>query len=722
MKKFFSGLSDSASACLALVERSTSTLPLSRNNAVVAGLIFVLALGFHAWGSTRGWHQVNLIGCEFRQTQTAISALFIQKEHNFSLAYPTPVLGAPWSIPLEFPLYQWTVVGLSNLTGTPLTQAGRSVSLACFYLALPALYLLLASLNLSPSRRLLVLAFVVSCPLYIFYAQSFLIDTMAWMFGLWFLLGFMRAIERRTGAWWLLAIAGGTGAALVKVTTLAFFLLPAAAWAGFILWQERPSRHQGSWRVWWQIIGQALASVLLPCVFAQVWISYTDAIKAQSVGGSFLMSAPERGYIFGIGVRFSWEYWRQHFAILFREIAPWPVLAIATIALLWTRSRWQVALGLVACFFAVQVVFPILYAWHEYYYVANAFALMVAIGLAANGLLDSRLPRLAAWGVVFVLLGLQAWTFGRVHYPILTDAHPRDNVTARLLQLVTQPDDVLVVAGDDWSSIIPFYSERRTLMIRFEVQRDMGFIEKVFTAQKNQPVTALLVQGQQRFNQPLIDLALRHFHLDPRPVLQANEQRLYLTPERRVQVMAHYDDFPPLVGYALAPESALDPARFNEREILWTALPRRQRQYFNSWSVPPRKIFSKYGIAEVNYEGRTRLLASPDTKLWFKVGPGSHEVVAECALSPAAYADEVPAGDRTDGVEFVVSEERPDGTTRMLATLFLNPARVQADRGVHVLKFSGQLAPGADLRIETRPGPNGSYARDWALLGPVSVR
>ena len=71
-------------------------------------------------GATLGWKSLNLPGCEFRQTQTAVSAFFIQREHNFSLAYPTPVLGKPWSIPLEFPLYQWTVVVVSDGLGVAL--------------------------------------------------------------------------------------------------------------------------------------------------------------------------------------------------------------------------------------------------------------------------------------------------------------------------------------------------------------------------------------------------------------------------------------------------------------------------------------------------------------------------------------------------------------------------------------------------------------------------
>lgn len=88
------------------MDNSSPIRTWSRSNTFAVCGIFAAALCFHAWGTTRGWYQPNLMGMEFRQTQTAMSALFIQREHNFSLAYPTPVVGAPWSIPLEFPLYQ----------------------------------------------------------------------------------------------------------------------------------------------------------------------------------------------------------------------------------------------------------------------------------------------------------------------------------------------------------------------------------------------------------------------------------------------------------------------------------------------------------------------------------------------------------------------------------------------------------------------------------------
>ena len=51
-----------------------------------------------------GWSHAHMAGHEFRQAQTALSIQAIDRE-GYRLDYATPVLGKPWSIPMEFPLY-----------------------------------------------------------------------------------------------------------------------------------------------------------------------------------------------------------------------------------------------------------------------------------------------------------------------------------------------------------------------------------------------------------------------------------------------------------------------------------------------------------------------------------------------------------------------------------------------------------------------------------------
>ncbi len=176
----------------------------------LAVALFGTLLAVHGWLLSIGWTNGNLPGQEFRQTQTAISALFVQREQNFSLAYPTPVLGAPWTAPMEFPLYQWTVVKVSDWTGLPLVQAGRAVSAACFYLAVAGLFPLLGALGCTGSRRWLAATFALTCPIYVFYARAFLIETMALAFAVWFLVAFGRWMERRAWPWFVVVSLLGT--------------------------------------------------------------------------------------------------------------------------------------------------------------------------------------------------------------------------------------------------------------------------------------------------------------------------------------------------------------------------------------------------------------------------------------------------------------------------------------------------------------------------------
>ena len=124
-----------------------------RRAAFFSFTVFCLCLIFNLWGVSVGWRSLNLPGHEFRQAQTALTAYHVKQTHDFSLDYATPVLGKPWAIPFEFPLYQWSVVVVSDRSGLGLIKAGRIVSLACFYLMVPALFLGLGNFGALPAGQ-----------------------------------------------------------------------------------------------------------------------------------------------------------------------------------------------------------------------------------------------------------------------------------------------------------------------------------------------------------------------------------------------------------------------------------------------------------------------------------------------------------------------------------------------------------------------------------------
>src|SRR5690242_16322451 len=68
--------------------------------------VALLALCLSAVLAVRFSGQHILEAHAFRQTQTAITSFWFCRT-GFKLAYETPVAGYPWSIPYEFPLYQY---------------------------------------------------------------------------------------------------------------------------------------------------------------------------------------------------------------------------------------------------------------------------------------------------------------------------------------------------------------------------------------------------------------------------------------------------------------------------------------------------------------------------------------------------------------------------------------------------------------------------------------
>ncbi len=689
----------------------------------IALLVLCVAGLFHLWTMTLGWRSANLPGNEFRQAQTAISAYHIQKDNDFSLAYPTPVLGKPWSIPMEFPLYQWSAVWVSNATGLHLVQSGRLVSIACFYLTLPALYLLLGLGRVPPGRRYLALAFVLTCPLYTIYTRAFMIETMALMFSAWFLLAYLRAVGRGSLGWLAVAMVAGTLAGLVKVTTFMFALMPAFVWTLWRFWRLRPGQPGGGTRAWGGVFAFGLAAVLVPLIFSAWWVHFADAVKAQNPAGAFLTSENLRNYNFGIGRRFAPEVWNQHWYQIFREVTSVPVaLAAGALALLFAWRHWVWIAGMLALFFAVQVVFPELYAWHAYYYVANAVVLMIAFAAVGWGLLDSRLPRVGAWVLIGVLMAGQVWGFFKVQYESMQGESRGGSPMTKALQAVTEPDDVMLIAGEDWSSIIPYYTQRRALMIPNGREFQPTYLDAAFERIRDERVVVMLVRDKVRSYRPFLDRAIAAFGFHPKPVFVWKDFDVYMEENLRLGAIPIVKALVDRQDLHLTAEAIADENAMNSREVEVARLPGQSREFLRQMKPKPVKFFSDFGLGTVQFNGREYFNAHPTLRLYFDVPAGEREIVFEGAIIDWAYEETVPYGDRTDGVEFTVYEELPDGGQRTLFTRLLSPRDRPSDRGVQTMSARFTLERDGRVVLATTPGPVGSVARDWAMLGKVEIK
>ena len=691
----------------------------------LATTCFVLALGFHLWGISVGWKNVNLPGHEFRQTQTGISAMFIQREGNYSLAYPTPVLGKPWSVPFEFPLYQWTVAAVSTTFHLPLVQAARAVSVVCFYGFLAALALWLCRLGLSWTQRAVTLSLVLTCPLYIFYARAFLIETMALMFGVWYLAALHESVARRSAAWLVVAALAGIGAGLVKVTTFIVCLVPAFGWCVWWLWEARPRTGVPNPGALARMLGWLVAVHALPFAATIWWVKYADAVKAANPSGASLTSAGLAAFNFGYGRHFDPKVWGAWYVNITETISSVGVLAAAFgLAFFAGRWRWHAfaALGL---FVAAQLIFPVLYAFHSYYYVASAFALFVGLGFSISGLLDKRLPRwvpLAAWLIVLA---------AQVRFFVVQDYDAQrvpgnGGGLAAALQEFTDQDRSIIIAGDDWSSIIPYYAERRALMIRSDLTHRPEYLEKAFANMQDAQVAALVLMGPERENKELLGLALAHFDLDPRPLMTwahgDKTATVYLDRQLRPNGRAILNRR----GFHEAtavPPTGPEPSPFVGRPYTYAQLLPEFKKYFRVMTPRPIRFYSTFGPELWNEDkpGEERYAAHPDTKLWFALTPGPHRIQTDIEVLDASWQN-VPIPDASDGVEVTAFAVFADGRRERLNSRYLYPRIRPEDRGRQPIDWAFDLPAGAEFEFAVNPGPNNNGARDWATLGYITIK
>jgi hypothetical protein len=689
-----------------------------RTEHLLARTLFGLLLIFHVWALSVGWQSGLLQGNEFRQSQTAITTLFVQRENNFSLAYPTPVLGKPWSVPMEFPLYQWTVAVVSSVTGLPLIQAARAVSGACLYLTLPALWLLFKRLRLTPAQRWIALGAMLTCPLYIFYGRAFLIETMALMFSVWFLQSFIAAVEQRSPFWMVVANVAGLGAGLVKVTTFMLYLVPAGlvglAWiwrAGFIR-TSHPLRIDRSWRTFAIIFG----CVTIPFLATFWWIHLADVIKALNPSGLQLVSGSMSSYHFGTWqTRLTGDAWLAHWRIISTNLTSAPGLVIfAAVAALYGGKWKKWILAGVVLFLAAPATFPILYAWHEYYFVANGVFLMAAFGLALSASLESTAPRWLAWGAILALHGVQLWSYFHVLYPTQRLPYEGGSGLTRLIRDVTDPNDVLIIAGNDWSSVIPFFSERRALMIRKYLDGNPEYLRTAFSNIRDESVPLLILVNDMRENQRLLDQASQLFNIDPTPFLIHKQQTVYVSRALREEFSKRlfnlsYND----VAFAVPSER-----RTSDQSQPVSAV--RSAQFFIRMTPQPERYQVPFGLSfGFRPDGSRVFDAHAPTRLWFKAPRDARRLTIEFGITEAAYTRE---GDRSDGVEFTVTEHLAGRPDRVLFTRFLNPLERSEDRSDQRVELNISVNPQAEIIFSTGPGPSGSNAFDWAYWKTIQLR
>ena len=406
-----------------------------------------------------------LLEFSFRQTQTALTSYWLLRGGPI-FAYETPVVGFPWSLPFEFPLYQLIAAALSS-AGVPLDAAGRIVSFVFFVGCLWPMHVLFRAVRLDALAFFCVAIPFLLCPLYLFWGRTFMVETCALFFCFLWLAYLARFLAEPKVAFAAIAAITGSLGILAKSTTfpgfavlggLLFLAECYAAWTSrAIAARARP-------------ILPALFVIATPLLIGGAWTVYSDTVKARNEFGAYLISTVLPKWVFGaLHERLDVALWKD---IIWKRAltdvfgyAVIPALALIAASLIRRRYAYA-ALAAALAFLIPFLVFTNLHMVHSYYQTANAVFIVAAAGLGIASVMSSGYPVSGIVALTIVAAG-QLGYFNSTYATFLTQDLSGYQVfrIANAARAATPPAASLIVIGDDWSSLVPYYAQRKSFVI-----------------------------------------------------------------------------------------------------------------------------------------------------------------------------------------------------------------------------------------------------------------
>jgi len=435
-------------------------------------IILAVSAAAAIWAVTRGLEKPLLGPHSFRQTQTAISAYYMADDPAMFLDYITPVLGPPWRIPMELPVFQWIVARFHQLSGIELDICGKLVSIAAWLLCMVPLASITRSLQLPREVRLLTVAIALSSPLYLFWGAAFLIETTGVLCALCMVASALCARESPSWKWLLIALAAGTIASTVKATTWA-----VAAGTGLLL----VLFYDGIPRLAdWKKFVPPIIALLLPLIPGKLWLAYGDSIKqANPFAREIILASSPKQAAWNFGTleqKLDPETWQiifrhilEQLLVPFPILGPWFLVIVLAAGAALAPRRIPLLFALLAGFASGPIVFTNLYFEHSYYWCANGIWLLLATGVALGGIWEGTPkpgPKIAC---LILTIGISASgfiTWSQRFLPIINSLPTRDALAEAWtlpIQKMVPEGRTLLIVGNDWNPNSVYYAKRKGL-------------------------------------------------------------------------------------------------------------------------------------------------------------------------------------------------------------------------------------------------------------------
>ena len=92
---------------------------------------------------------------------------------------------------------------------------------------------------------------------------------------------------------------------------------------------------------------------------------------------------------------------------------------------------------------------------------------MIAAGLGVVVLYEKKHFRLPSYLICFYLIFSMNNVYGQHYQPAMKKAHSRDQTVYAAIKKAVPENKILMVLGLDWRPVTAYYSERKTIMVRW---------------------------------------------------------------------------------------------------------------------------------------------------------------------------------------------------------------------------------------------------------------
>lgn len=399
----------------------------------------------------------------FRQTQTAITTFWFLKD-GITFPYLTPIFGWPWAIPLEFPTYQILVYLFSRFFNVSnLDLAGRVVSLFFYYLSFIPLYQILKNVRIDINAILCVFTVVLVMPIFIFWSRTFMIESTALFFALTFIALVLSYEQESTyfNIKLLLTFIISILAVLTKITTFLVALLFLFYYVLFYFnFKKMISKR----------ILVLVITVAFTILIGVAWTSYTDEIKMMNPIGEVITSDNLSNWNFGtLDQRTNIDNYVHILKHIFQNSAPLIFILILLPGMLFFKElkyRKLILIGLLSYLLSFMIFFNLYYV-HNYYWYANSIFLAISIGLLFANILHYFERSILMHLIIISMISIGIMGYFKSYYKAQVDNYDQHKtiVISQIIKKYTNSNDIIFVKGFDWSSELPYYSERKAVMM-----------------------------------------------------------------------------------------------------------------------------------------------------------------------------------------------------------------------------------------------------------------